>query len=87
VIATPIRHPSVMRVAPYGVELVLRQLHLNGLAEIDRTPGAEIVIEVEHGAATRFVSVYTWHGRRLGPMRVIGFSDVKDAFALPGAWP
>jgi hypothetical protein len=85
VIATPIRHPSVLRAAPYGVEFVLKQLRLNGLAAIDRTPGGEILIDVEHGAATRYVTVYTWHGRRLGRVRVAGSSPVKDAFPYRGS--
>jgi hypothetical protein len=75
----------VLRVAPYGVEFVLSRLRLNGLADIDRTPGGEILIEVEHGAATRYVTVYTWHGRRFGRVRVVGLAVVADAFPYGGS--
>ena len=71
------------RLAPPVLETgVIRQLpwpRVAALAEVDRRPGAEIVVTVDEGASTVFLGVFTVRRHRLVRMRLPGLEQAFPA--------
>jgi hypothetical protein len=60
---------------------------INSVAEVGGQPGSEIVVNVEAGASTQFVGLFTITDRGLERMRIRGFGvpESRDLFAFGGS--
>ena len=68
-----------------GRDYALAQPRLNSLAAIDREPGAEIVVDLEQGASTQFVGIFTVRDDELERIRFQGESGQADLFPYGGS--
>lgn len=58
---------------------------LNGIAEIDDDPGVEVLVDVEAGASTQFLGMFTIDDGELVRVRVGGDSGLGDLFPYGGS--
>ncbi len=74
-----------MPLAEEGREYGLAQPRLNSLAMIDAEPGAEILVDLEQGASTQFVGIFTMHSGDLVRVRFQGEGAPPDLFPYGGS--
>jgi len=63
----------------------LPQPRLNRLAHVDDEGGAEVLVDVEAGAATQFVAMFTIDGGDLVRVRLAGDAGLGDLFPYGGS--
>ena len=68
-----------------GRQYALVQPRLNALASIDDRPGAEIVVDLEQGASTQFVGLFTVVDADLERVRLPGDGGLGDLFPYGGS--
>lgn len=68
-----------------GRPYALPQPRLNTLAAIDGRPGAEIVVDLEQGASTQFVGLFTVLDGQLQRVRFQGEGGLGDLFPYGGS--
>ncbi|MFP5352856.1 MAG: hypothetical protein ACLGIB_09875, partial [Actinomycetota bacterium] len=68
-----------------GRRYALPQPRLNDLADIDGRPGAEIVVDLEQGASTQFVGLFTALAGDLERVRLPGEGGIGDLFPYGGS--
>lgn len=68
-----------------GRQYALVQPRLTGLASIDRRPGVEIVVDLEQGASTQFVGLFTAVEGDLERVRLPDEGGLADLFPYGGS--
>lgn len=68
-----------------GREYALAEPRLNSLAELDAEPGAEVLVDLEQGASTQFVGMFTVHDGDLVRVRFQGEGAPPDLFPYGGS--
>lgn len=68
-----------------GVEHALQAPRINSLVQVDGRGGAEILVDLEQGASTQFVGMFTVTGGTLERVRVAGPAPSGDLFPYGGS--
>lgn len=68
-----------------GGDYGLADPRIHALAEIDAEPGAEIVVDLDQGASTQFVGIFTVHDGDLQRVRVPAEGGLSDLFPYGGS--
>ena len=68
-----------------GVEHALQAPRINSLVQVDGEGGSEVLVDLEQGASTQFVGMFTVSGGALERVRVQGPAPSGDLFPYGGS--
>lgn len=68
-----------------GREPSLAQPRLHSLAPVDAEPGAEILVDLERGASTQFLGMFTLHDGNMVRVRFERDGGIRDLFPYGGS--
>ena len=67
------------------VSYSLQAPRINSLVEVDDSPGAEILVDLEQGAATQFLGMFTVVGKKMERVRIGGAPAYGNLFPYGGS--